>query len=124
MNYPVGDFLIQIKNASLAGRRAVVVRETKLIKNVASVLKKLGLLAAVSSKGGLLTAELRYHKKAPMLIGLKLVSKPGMRTYTSVDKLSKRRGAERLVISTNQGVMTDEEAVKKNIGGEVIAKII
>lgn len=123
VNYSVGDFLVRIKNAAMAGRREIVVSETKLIKAVAEVLKKEGYLDAVTSKDGKLTVSLAYHKKEPVLINLKLVSKPGLRVYMTVDELSKIRGASKLVLSTPKGVMSTKEALKSGVGGEILVEV-
>ena len=77
VNYPVGDFLIRIKNAALAGKREIDVSETKLIKAVADVLKKEGYLEKVTEKQGKLNIRLAFRRKEPVLFKLKLVSKPG-----------------------------------------------
>jgi len=124
VNYSVGDFLVRIKNAVMAGRREIVVPETKLIKAVAEVLKKEGYLESVTSKeDGKLTVSLAYHKKEPVLINLKLVSKPGLRVYMAVDELSKIRGISKFVLSTPIGVMSTKEALKSGVGGEVLVEV-
>lgn len=124
-NYPLGDFLIRIKNAAAAGRREVVVRNSKLVNSVSQVLVKQRLLESAQPEGEMLVARLAYRKKAPVLIDLKLVSKPGLRKYISVDELArrKRKNASSLLISTPLGVLSSEEAEKKNAGGEVIAEV-
>ena len=123
VNYSVGDFLVRIKNAVMAGRREIVVSETKLIKAVGQVLKKEGYLDSATSKDGKLTVSLAYHKKESVLINLKLVSKPGLRVYMTVDELSKMRGISRLVLSTPKGVMSAKEALKNGVGGEVLVEV-
>jgi len=124
-NYPVGDFLVQIKNAALSEKREFNLVSTKFIKAVADVLKKEGILEEVTldKEKRNVTVRLNYHKKRPVLIDLKLVSKPGLRRYMDVDDLKKKRGASFLLLSTPSGVMVSKDAIKKNIGGEVIAEI-
>ncbi|SRR5258706_15070208 len=123
-NYPVGDFLIRIKNAALAKRKIVSVPETKLIKAVAETLAKEGFLPDVKVTDRELTAQLTYQKKEPVVMNVTLVSTPGLRIYADVDELERRRKPSILVISTPKGVMSSKEAVKKRVGGEVIAEIL
>lgn len=124
-NYPVGDYLIQIKNAALANRREVIVSHSNFVESVAKCLKKMGVLESVSGKDGKLISTLAYHRKAPMLMDLKLVSAPGLRKYMNIDQMRsrKRKNASRLVLSTPVGILSSSEAMKKNTGGEVIAEI-
>ncbi len=123
VNYPVGDFLIQIKNAGRALRTDVTVKNTKLIHAVALSLKKAGYVSEVKVADYMLTATLAYHKKEPKLTDLRLVSKPGLRLYTDIRELRLRRKPSLLIISTPQGIMSSKEALKNNIGGEVIVEI-
>lgn len=123
VNYPIGDFLIQIKNAALAVKGEISVEKTKFIKSVAITLKKEGYLTDVKDEAGILTVTLAFHKKEPLLLGLKLVSRPGLRIYMSADDIENQRGPEMLIISTPKGVMSAKEAIKKRLGGEVIVKV-
>ena len=124
-NYPAGDFLIQIKNAARTNKREISVKSTKYLLEVAKVFEKEGILDGVRSESGKLTANISYHKKEPVLMDLKLVSKPGLRKYMGVDEIKSRKRARStfLILSTPQGVMSSREAYKKNIGGEVIVEI-
>jgi small subunit ribosomal protein S8 len=123
LNYPLGDFLIRIKNAAMAGRKNVSTRDTKLIHAVANVLKEEGFLEEVGTKDGQLMIRLAYRKKQPVILDVVLVSKPGLRIYIGADELEKRRGPQTLLISTSKGVMFAKDAVKNNLGGEIIAEI-
>jgi small subunit ribosomal protein S8 len=122
-NYPVGDFLIRIKNAALAYRREVACPSTKLIVAVAEVLKRSGYLSEVEVKEGEIKVSLAYKSKKPIIMDLKLISKLGLRNYMSVDDLRAKRGASIYVISTPLGVLSSKEAIKQNVGGEVIAEV-
>lgn len=122
-NYPVGDFLIQIKNAAMARNREVSVPETKLVKTVANVLKKQGLLDEIRKDKNNITVRLAYKKKEPVLLGLKLISKPGLRVYWDVDQLEKTKGPSMFLISTSVGILSSKDAIKKRVGGEVIVEI-
>ena len=124
VNFPIGDFLIQIKNAALARNREIEVRKTKLILNVAELLKKEGYLEEVKDEGDSLSVKLTYRRKEPMLLNIKIVSKPGLRIYKKADELLKERGPSIFIISTPEGILTSKEAVKKRVGGEVLAEIL
>ncbi len=123
INFSIGDFLIRIKNTALAKRKEMEVDNTKLIESVAKVLKKEGILTEVKKKDEKLVVKLAYRKKEPILIDLRLVSKPGLRIYMGADELSAIRKPSFLVLSTPKGIMTSREAVKQRIGGEVIVEI-
>ncbi len=124
VGYPVGDFLIRVKNTVRANLKELDVPETKLIHQVAEVLKDEGYLEKVESKKGILTATIKYHKKEPLLINIKLVSKPGLRVYAKVDDLKKRKSrASMLILSTPLGVLSSIKAIKKGVAGEVIAEV-
>jgi small subunit ribosomal protein S8 len=122
-NFPVGDFLLRIKNATLARKKEVELANTKLIESVAKVLKDEGILTEVKKSKGKLTVKVAYRKKEPILLDLKLVSKPGLRIYMSVDELAAIKRPSFFVLSTPKGVMSSREAIKKRIGGEVIVEV-
>lgn len=124
-NYLVGDYLIRIKNAARAGIKIVETDSSKFAVKVAETLKKMRVLDAVEVRDGKLISTLAYHKKEPMLMDLKLVSKPGLRRYVTFEEMKKRkrRNASELILSTSAGVMTSAEAGKQNLGGEVIAEV-
>ena len=122
-NYPVGDFLIRVKNAGLARKRQVEVPKNKVIKEVAKALKRLRYLDEIGEKEGKLVVKLSYRKKEPLLTDLKLVSKPGLRVYQGADELAKKRGLSTYIVSTPKGILSLKEALKKRVGGEVIAEV-
>ncbi|KKS81021.1 MAG: 30S ribosomal protein S8 [Candidatus Woesebacteria bacterium GW2011_GWC1_43_10b] len=124
VNYPVGDFFIRIKNAARAGHKEVVLPSTKFIKEIAKTLKKEGFLDSVSQDKGNLKISLAYRKKEPIIMDIKLISKPGLRRYVSADEISKRRGASILILSTSKGVLSSQDALKARVGGEVIAEVL
>ena len=120
-NYPVGDFLIRLKNTVLSGKREMSVKATKYIRGVADVLVDLGYLDKVEMKGDNLKITLRVRNKKPLLSEIKLVSKPGLRIYKKTDNLPKVYGGLGIaIISTSKGLMTDTQAREKKLGGEVI----
>lgn len=122
-NYPAGDFLIQIKNAAIAHNHEVVVRNTKFVKAIATELKKLGFLHEIEVGKEDLKVSLAYQRKEPVLLDVKLVSKPGLRIYMTRDELSKIKGPSTFILTTPNGIMSSREAIKKGAGGEVIAEI-
>ncbi len=125
VNFRIGDFLIQIKNAARAHRHEVVVRATKNLVATAQVLKKIGYLSDVTVADGVLTVRLAYHKKQPILMDVKLVSTPGLRVYMDAPTLTMRKKKTSiLLVSTSHGVMSDKEAIKIGQGGEVYAELI
>ena len=124
INYPIGDFLTQIKNASLAGKKTVEVQTSSFIKATARVLQQENYLEDVREEGKKLTLRISYRKKEPVITDIKLISKPGLRIYITRDEIEKRRSPSILIVSTPKGVMSSREAIKKGVGGEVIAEIL
>ncbi len=124
INYPVGDFLIRLKNARMAKLKTVSVPSTKLMKATADALEASGFLRDVTLADGTLEVNLVYKKKEPVIMDVKLVSKPGLRIYMNVDQLEKRRKPSILILSTPKGVMSSKKALKERVGGEVIAEIL
>jgi small subunit ribosomal protein S8 len=124
VNYPVGDFLIRLKNAAIAKKHDVVVKKTLLIYEVAKLLQKSGYINDIKEDDGNLYLKIAYIRKEPLLLDIRLVSKPGLRVYKSAKELEAHKGPSFIIISTSRGLMTNMQAVKANIGGEVIAEVI
>ena len=122
-NYPIGDFIIRLKNTALAGNKEFEVGKTVLIKNACSALEKMGFVENFKEKDGKLTVSLSFKNKKPVILGLKLVSKPGLRIYKGADELAKIRKPSVLLISTPKGLLSSSNAIKQRVGGEVIAEI-
>ena len=122
-NYPVGDFLIRVKNISLAGKHDVEAPLTKGVKAVAEALKRSGYVEEVKSAKGVLTATIAYRRKKPIMLGLKLISRPGLRIYMDVDDIEKKRGPSIYLVSTPKGVLITKEVIAKRAGGEVLAEV-
>lgn len=129
MNHSVSDFLIRIKNASLAQRKEVTLPYSKLNKEIGRVLKSEGYLEDVKeTTDGVkksIQVVIKYEKRRPILNDLKIVSKPSLRIYNAYKDISKLelRGKHKVVLSTSQGVMSGAEARKKGVGGEVLFEI-
>jgi small subunit ribosomal protein S8 len=123
INYPIGDFLIRVKNAVRSQNRLVKVEKSKLILNVAKLLEKEGFFEEVNEDGGQLVIKLAIRRKEPVILDIKLVSSPGLRIYMSVRDLEALKGPSTLIISTPKGVMILKDAIRTRLGGEVIAEI-
>lgn len=126
---PVADLLTRIRNANLAYKDELVAPVSKLSEAVLRILEKEGFIAGFEREGqGVDEAfriRLKYSKTRQRTIsGLKRVSTPGRRVYTGRDKLPRVLGGLGVaIVSTSQGVMTDRDASKKGIGGEVLAYV-
>lgn len=129
MNHSVSDFLIRIKNATLARRREVVLPYSNLNKSIGKVLKSEGYLDDIKEgKDGnkkTLQATIAYEKRNPVLSDVVIISKPSLRVYKSSKTIKdiEIRGKHKVVMSTSQGVMTGKDAKKKGIGGEILFEI-
>jgi small subunit ribosomal protein S8 len=123
-NYSIGDFLIRLKNAAMGQKREFKVPRTNLIENLAKLLKKEGYISEINKDEDGLLLSLSFQRKEPVLMDIKLVSKPGLRVYKSIDELKKYRGPASLILSTPKGLMMLSGALKNNVGGEVLAEII
>jgi small subunit ribosomal protein S8 len=128
MNYVIGDFVIQLKNASLANKKAIVTPYANLSKAVAQVLKKEGFLDEVKEETidghRMLAVSLRFQNRKPAITDVHLVSKPSLRTYVKPSEIARKQGRATIaVLSTNVGVLTGKEAIKKGVGGELLFQI-
>jgi len=123
VNYSIGDFLIKVKNASMAKNKELTVTSNKQIEAIALGLKKLGYLDSVTKEKSLIKLALTFKNKRPLLTDLKLVSKPGLRIYMGVTEIEKKKGPSTYLISTPIGIIASRQAIKERVGGEVIAEI-
>lgn len=123
MNYVIGDFLIKVKNASMARNIEVTVGKTKLILALTKVLAKEKFIESYTEDNGNLTVKLLYQGKDPTISDIKLASKPGLRVYVSADDLGAKRGPETWILSTPKGILSEKEAKKERVGGELLCKI-
>lgn len=123
----VADMLTRIRNANAAKHETVEVPASNLKKAIAQILLDEGYIKNYTvtddGKQGTITITLKYGEgKTRVIQGLRRVSKPGLRIYASSKDLPKvRNGLGIAIISTSKGIMTDKEARKNNIGGEVLA---
>lgn len=129
MNHSVSDFLIRIKNASMARRREVILPYSNINKEIGKVLLKEGFLQEIKeSKTGerkSLQATIAYERRNPVLTNVIVVSKPSLRVYKASKTIAdvERRGRHKVILSTSQGVMSGSDARKKGIGGEILFEI-
>lgn len=126
---PIADMLTRIRNANNARHTTVDIPASNMKKAIADILLKEGYVKNVEiiddNIQGIIRITLKYgENKQKVLTGLKRVSKPGLRSYASKDELPKvLKGLGVAIISTSKGVMTDKEARRQNVGGEVLAFI-
>lgn len=120
----VTDFLIRIKNASMAGNKKVENKLTKQAYGVSLALKKMGFLDEVKKlDDNKMEVILTFKNKKPLLQDIKLVSKSGLRVYRQVWELEMHKRPSVFLVSTSKGVISSKEAIKQRIGGEVLAEI-
>ena len=126
MTDPIGDMLTRIRNASKAGMKFVDVPASKLKKEVARILAEEhyieGFKFFADDKQGALRLYLKYvRNEKPIIKGIQRISMPGLRIYSPSDRLPRvQNGLGIAIISTSSGVMTDRDARKKRVGGEII----
>ncbi len=124
VNDPVGDFIIQLKNAGMVGKASVNVPYSKLKHAIADKLAEAGFVAAVDKHGKkvkkTLHVDLKYDARgAHQIQGVQRISKPGRRLYLGVSEIFPVKfGRGKRILSTPAGILTGEEAREKNMGGE------
>lgn len=128
MTDPIADMLTRIRNALQQKHETVSMPSSKEKKAIAEILKNEGYINDYKIEGDVkktLTIDLKYGKNGERVIsGLRRISKPGLRVYAQVDNLPRvLNGLGTAIISTSRGMMTDKEAKKNHVGGEVIAYI-
>ncbi|MFC1790110.1 30S ribosomal protein S8 [Patescibacteria group bacterium] len=126
MSDPISDFLTQIRNGYLASKKEVSVHHSRMKEGLAQILCKEGFLKKFlrEKDSNRLVMRLAYYQQRPSVRKIKLVSKPGRKFYLHCREIAKfRSGMGRLILSTSKGLMTDREALKKNLGGEVVCHI-
>ncbi len=126
---PIADLLTRIRNASSAKHDTVDIPASNMKKAICQILLDEGYIknftVTEDGKQGVITVVLKYGEaKTPVISGLRRVSKPGLRIYSDVENMPKvMKGLGVAIISTSKGVMTDRQARKENVGGEVLAFI-
>ncbi len=121
---PVADALIRIKNGYSVGKVSVQLRFSKLIWKLVKLLQEEGYLSDVEQKDGGIVATLKYDARTPVLTDIKRVSRPSLRIYKGVKDLPRvLNGLGIAIVSTPKGLMTDKQARKQKVGGEVLALV-
>ena len=129
MTDPIADMLTRIRNANQNRAKTVSMPSSNMREEIAKILKNEGFIEEFSIEKNdvqnTLTLTLKYgQKKERVITGLRRVSKPGLRVYSKQEELpSVLNGLGIAIISTPKGIMTDKEARKQNVGGEVIAYV-
>ncbi len=125
---PIGDMLARIKNSQMRGQKKVEMPSSKFKTKIAEVLKEEGFIidykVEEKEKKQNLIITLKYNFGDPVINTIERVSKPGRRIFSSAESLPKiNNGLGIAIISTPKGVMTDVNARKQKIGGEIICKV-
>tara|TARA_Y100001958_G_C20763254_1_gene242394 strand:- start:24 stop:419 length:396 start_codon:yes stop_codon:yes gene_type:complete len=125
---PIGDMIARVKNAQARNHKNVELPASNFKTKIAGILKNEGFIkdykvSSLDSKS-ILSLELKYHSGNPVISAFERVSKPGRRIFSSADSLPKiNNGLGIAIISTPKGVMTDVDARKHRVGGEIICKV-
>ncbi len=131
MTDPISDYLTRVRNAIHANHRIVEIPASNIKKEITKILYEKGYIAGyrfdeTSNRQGQIKVALKYHPvtKVPAITNLKRISSPGLRKYVNHDRLPRvLNGLGIAIISTSKGMMTDKEARKESIGGEVICYV-
>ena len=130
MTDPIADFITRIRNAVKANHRIVQVPASNLKKEMTKILKEKGYILDYKfdddSKQGIIKIALKYHPvtKVPAIRNLTRISKPGLRKYAGIEKMPRvLNGLGIAILSTSKGVMTDKEAKREKVGGEVLCYV-
>jgi len=131
MTDPIADMLTRLRNANVAMHDEVAMPSSKLKESLAALLEREGYIAghsvapSVKGPGTVLTLRLKYSpERARTISGIRRVSKPGLRVYSKAEDVPRVLGGLGVAgLSTNQGLMTDREARKRRVGGEVLCYV-
>jgi len=127
MNDPISDMLARIRNANRALLPAVEVPHSRIKESIAGILKKEGYIADYAVEGKvprMIKVKLKYQGKKSVIEGLQRVSTPGLRRYVGATEIPRVRGGLGVaVVSTSEGLLTDTQARRKNIGGELLCYV-
>jgi small subunit ribosomal protein S8 len=127
VNDPISDMLTRIRNASQALLPVVSLPHSRMKESIAGILKKEGYISDFNVEGQLpktIKLKLKYQGKKGVIEGLRRISSPGLRRYVGSTKIPRVRGGLGVaVLSTSEGLMTDNQARKKNLGGELLCYV-
>ena len=125
---PIGDMIARVKNAQARNHKKVELPSSNFKSKIADILKNEGFIKDFKinkeNNKSLLSLELKYHSGNPVISTVERISKPGRRIFSSADGLPKiNNGLGIAIVSTPKGVMTDIDARKQRVGGEIICKV-
>jgi small subunit ribosomal protein S8 len=125
---PIADLLTRVRNAAMARHDSVLMPASKMKIAMAKILKDEGFISDFSIVKGepqrMIKIALKYIDKKPAFIGLERVSKPGLRVYSGKQEIPRVYGGLGIsILSTSKGIMTGQEAWKKNLGGEILCYV-
>jgi small subunit ribosomal protein S8 len=127
---PIADYLTSIRNAIMAKHRVVIIPASNLKKNITKILHEKGYILNYKfeddTKQGIIKIALKYHPvtKIPAISKIQRVSKPGLRKYVNAEELPRvLNGLGVAILSTSMGVITDKEARREHVGGEVLCYV-
>ena len=129
MTDPIADMLIRIRNAQAVKKDTVQIPFYHIKYQIAKVLEQRKFIKGIELKGRktrkVLGLTLKYDKeKESVIVGLKRISKPGLRTYAAAQKIRRVRSGHGIaILSTSAGIMSDSDARRKNVGGEILCEI-
>ena len=126
---PIGDMITRIRNAQMRALHTVIIPSSKFREKILEILKQEGYIANYKiqvdkkNKNSLLV-DLKYFNGTPVIKEIKRVSKPGRRIYAKANSISKiQNGLGLAIVSTSIGIMSDNDARQKNVGGEIICRV-
>ena len=126
---PIGDMITRIRNAQMRTLSNVKIPASKFRAKILDVLKQEGYISnykvlAETNNKSTFVVNLKYHNGSPVIKEIKRVSKPGRRIYAKADSISKiQNGLGLAIVSTSMGIMSDNDARSKNVGGEIICRV-
>jgi small subunit ribosomal protein S8 len=129
MTDPIADMLTRIRNANTVGHKTVDVPASKMKKSIAGILSDEGYIGGYDviddNKQGTIRIQMKYgHDKEKVISGIKKISKPGLKVYAKADDVPRVLGGLGIaIISTSKGIISDKEARRLGVGGEVICYV-
>ena len=126
---PIGDMITRIRNAQMRQKHNVIVPNSKFRTKILEILKQEGFISSYKSltesdRKFNISVELKYSNGVPVISEIRRISKPGRRIYAKASSIPKiQNGLGLAIVSTSKGIMTDNDARNKNIGGEIICRI-
>jgi small subunit ribosomal protein S8 len=126
---PIGDMITRIRNAQLRALFKVKIPSSKFREKILNVLKEEGYISDYKTLSdpknkNILEVDLKYHNGTPVIKEIKRISKPGRRVYARANSIPKiQNGLGLAIVSTSIGIMSDNDARTKNVGGEIICRV-